>query len=227
MKSAGIFLLSILLLAAVPAAAEGISTGQISGDYAELRTADVWTGPCFANGEVGLTGNDALMAWRIRKGTWNAVALDGLSVMAVVHARSTLGDPYSNPLPAQAVLLVDNRATEAQHAALVQFAQAQNPELLNHLVAVESSPIRFQVDEWGRHGYVTVEAGQTARISTRALREDDRICHNESVFYPPLAANLDHAMPAVAMDSGYQGNHLGTTWKQSNRRGAFVGTFSF
>ena len=176
---------------------------------------------------MGLTGNDALMAWRIRKGTWNAVALDGLSVMAVVHARSTLGDPYSNPLPAQAVLLVDNRATEAQHAALVQFAQAQNPELLNHLVAVESSPIRFQVDEWGRHGYVTVEAGQTAKISTRALREDDRICHNESVFYPPLAANLDHAMPAVAMDSGYQGNHLGTTWKQSNRRGAFVGTFSF
>ncbi len=227
MKGAGIFLLSILLVAAVPAAGEGINTGQISGDYAELRTADVWTGPCFANGEVGLTGNDALMAWRIRKGTWNAVALDGLSVVAAVHARSTLGDPYSDPLPAQVVLLVDNRATEAQRAALVQFAQAQNPELLNHLVAVESSPIRFAVDEWGRHGYVTVEAGQTAKISTRTLHEDDRICYNESVYYPPLAANLDHAMPAVAMDSDYQGNHLGTTWKQSNRRGAFVGTFSF
>ena len=109
MKGAGIFLLSILLLAAVPAAGEGISAGQISGDYAELRTADVWTGPCFANGEVGLTGNDALMAWRIRKGTWNSVALDGLSVVAVVHARSTLGDPYSDPFRMRQVHVLRRR----------------------------------------------------------------------------------------------------------------------
>ena len=32
---------------------------QIAGDYVETRSADVWTGPCFANAEVGLAGDQA------------------------------------------------------------------------------------------------------------------------------------------------------------------------
>jgi hypothetical protein len=30
---------------------------QISGEYVETRSADVYTGQCFANGEVNLVGN--------------------------------------------------------------------------------------------------------------------------------------------------------------------------
>ncbi|OLE47236.1 MAG: hypothetical protein AUG46_07180 [Acidobacteria bacterium 13_1_20CM_3_58_11] len=36
---------------------------QIAGDYLESRSADVYTGQCFANGEVGLTGDEAILAW--------------------------------------------------------------------------------------------------------------------------------------------------------------------
>src|SRR5215208_7298199 len=74
---------------------------QISGDYIETRSADVWTGPCVANGEVNLAGDQAILAWRVTKGDWNGVALDGLSVVGVVKAGATLGDPYTNPYPAK------------------------------------------------------------------------------------------------------------------------------
>ena len=224
MKLKGLFLVLSLVLA-VPAMA------QISGQYIEARTADVYTGPCFANSEVNLTGHEAVLAWHIEKGSWTSAggegaALDGLSVVAVVRASATLGDPYASPLPAKSVLIVDARANQAQRTALVNFAQAQTGALLLDVVAIEVSPIRFAVDP-NRHGYATLEAANLARISTRAIGAADQLCHNEEIFYPPLAANLNHAMPAVAAESAYRGNHLGVNWSESGRRGSFLGTFSF
>lgn len=213
-----------LALAALPARAA--QAPQISGQYIESRTADVYTGPCFANSEVNLTGQDAVLAWHVDRGSWQGVPLDGLRVVAVVRAHSTLGDPYTNPLPAKTVMIVDERANAAQRAALANFAQAQAGGLLNDVIATEVSPIQFAVDA-GRHGYATLEAGHLAQVSTRAITSNDEICHNEEIFYPPLAANLGHSMPAVATHAGYSGNHLGATWSDSERRSAFVGTFSF
>src|SRR2546423_12567246 len=96
---------------------------QIRGDYLETRSADIYTGQCFANGEVNLVGNEAILAWHVQSGTWDGVPLQGLTVAAAVRAKSTLGDPYENPYPAKSVLLVDEQATEQQRAALVKFAQ--------------------------------------------------------------------------------------------------------
>src|ERR1041385_3079311 len=87
-----------------------LAAQEIRGDYVETRSADVYTGQCFANGEVNLVGNEAILAWHVRSGSWNGVPLDGLSVAAAVRAKATLGDPYADPYPAQAVLLVDDQA---------------------------------------------------------------------------------------------------------------------
>jgi hypothetical protein len=198
--------------------------GHVSGEYIESRTADVYTGPCFANSEVNLTGQEAVLAWHVDKGTWESVSLDGLSVAAVVRANATLGDAFSNPFPAKAVLIVDQRANAAQRAALVDFAQAQAGKLLSNVVATETGPIRFTVDA-SKHGTASLEVGDLAQITTRAITEADEICHNEDVYYQPLVSHLTHAMPAVATKSSYSGNHLGSTWNESNRRSAFIGTF--
>src|SRR5882724_8608624 len=96
---------------------------KIRGDYVETRSADVYTGSCFANGEVNLVGNEAILAWHVQSGTWDGVQLDGLTVAAAVRARATLGDPYANPYPAQAVLIVDEQSNPKQRAALVAFAK--------------------------------------------------------------------------------------------------------
>jgi hypothetical protein len=212
------------LLVAMPAIVHaGQGRSAISGDYAEFRNADVYTGPCFANSEVNLTGNDAVLAWHVRDGAWSGVPLSDMSVVAVVRASGTLGDPYDSPLPAKAVVMVDARANDAQRAALVQFAQAQAPELLADVVSVQAQPISFAI---AQHGFTTVQAGNLVRLSTRMLKMTDEICHNEAVYYPPLAEHLAHSMPVVAETSSYSGNSLGVTWNDSGRRSSFVGTFA-
>ena len=94
---------------------------QIRGDYIETRSADVYTGQCFANGEVNLVGDEAILAWHVQSGSWDGVSLDGLTVAAAVHAHATLGDPYENPYPAQAVLFVDDQATPQQSLGAGRF----------------------------------------------------------------------------------------------------------
>ena len=42
----------------------------VSGDYVEIRSCDVITGPCFANGEMQLTGGEAVLGWSVREGRW-------------------------------------------------------------------------------------------------------------------------------------------------------------
>lgn len=111
--------LSIFLLCVAAVAA----AQKIQGDYIETRSADVYTGSCFANGEVGLVGTEAILGWRVSRGGWDGVAIDGLSVAAAVKAKATLGDPYGNPYPAKAVLIVDDKATPSQRAALTAFAR--------------------------------------------------------------------------------------------------------
>ena len=66
---------------------------QISGEYMETRSADVYTGQCFANGEVNLVGHEAILAWHVRSGGWDNVPLEGLSIAAAVRANGTLGTP--------------------------------------------------------------------------------------------------------------------------------------
>ncbi|HUJ30684.1 MAG TPA: DUF1326 domain-containing protein [Candidatus Acidoferrum sp.] len=218
-------LLAAALLTVLPAASNAAQAGSaaISGDYAEFRNADVYTGPCFANSEMGLTGDSAVLAWHVRNGAWNGVSLADLSVVAVVHASNTLGDPYTSPLPAKTVFLIDSRANDAQRDSLIQFAQAQASGLLNDVVAVQSEPISFAI---AQHGYTTVQAGSLVHLATRTLRATDKICHNEDVYYPPLVGHLEHSMPVVAQNASYSGNHLGVTWNDSGRRSSFVGTFA-
>jgi hypothetical protein len=197
---------------------------QIYGDYVETRTADVWTGPCFANGEVGLTGQQATMAWKVREGSWDGVPLDGLTVVAVAKANATLGDPYNDPYPAKSVLIVDQNATAQQREALTNMAKAMGGRLLQNVLSVQSAPIMMEVGDEDHHGAVVLRAGDMAAIQTRALTNKDHFCGNEYTYYPPLTS-LNHAMPAMALDNEYLGKALGSVWRLYDMRSAFVGTF--
>jgi hypothetical protein len=215
-----------LLLIGVVALCSGLAAAEISGDYLETRSADVYTGQCFANGEVGLTGDQAILAWRVRQGSWEGVSLRGLSVVAAVKARGTLGDPYSNPYPAKAVIIVDSRADRQQRAALVRFAQAQAGELLRQIVHIEAAPIDLEVRQHhAHHGAALLRAGAFATVETRSLGDKDHLCGNEETYYPPLT-QLAHAMPAVAETDAYHGPGLGVSWETHGKRSAFVGSFA-
>lgn len=196
---------------------------QIRGDYIETRSADVYTGQCFANGEVNLVGDEAILAWRVQSGSWDGVPLDGLTIAAAVHARATLGDPDANPYPALAVLLVDDQATPQQSSALVAFAHQMGGELLGHVRQVIPAPMELVVNP-ERHGVALLRAGQFATVQTRPVNGKDHLCGNEVTFYPPLT-QLTHSMPAVALTDSYRGPGLDVDWESHGRRSAFVGTF--
>ena len=109
-----------IFAAEIPAA---IPAHQIYGNYVEARTADVYTGPCFANAEVGLVGQLAVFGWKVTKGSWQGVDLDGMSVVGVVRAHHTLGDVFESAYPVKAVMIVDSRANTEQRLALHSFAK--------------------------------------------------------------------------------------------------------
>lgn len=208
---------------AILLAAAGASAAQIYGDYLEVRSADVYTGPCVANAEVGLVGDQAILAWRIQKGSWDGVELGGLSVVGVVKAKATLGDPFADPYPARSVLIVDERADASQRRALESFARSMAGKLLDNVVMVAVAPIAFE--SAGPHGAVRLAAGEIARIETRCLNQGDHLCGNEEVYYSPLTA-LSHAMPAYTIVDQFKGDGLGVTWTLADKRSAFIGTFS-
>jgi hypothetical protein len=215
------------LLSGSLAFAAGIPTQRtVIGDYIEARTADVFTGPCFANSEGGLVGELAVFGWKIDKGSWQGVELDGLSVVGAVKAKATLGDVYHPYYPAKAVLIVDDKATPEQRIALRSFAQKMGGELLSDIVRVEYQPIDLAFKNNDLHSMqATLTAGSLAKIQTRALNEGDHLCRNEEVWYEPLS-KVNHAMPVYALAHNFKGQGLGTTWSSPEKRSAFVGNFA-
>ncbi len=211
--------LTILLLVAVPAWGASYS---VRGDYVEARTADVYTGPCVANGEMNLAGKEAIMAWRVADGMWGGVPLNGLSVVAVVKSSSTLGDVTAESPSAQSVIVVDQKANAAQKEALVSLAKSMAGDLLQDVVWVQQRPIEFKT---GGHGETTVQAGELASLETRCMSQTDQLCGNEDVYYPPLT-QVAQPMAAFTLANAFHGSGLNTTWSNADKRSAFVATFT-
>src|SRR5262245_45807708 len=117
------------LVAAVVALFLGGSAARaanITGEYLEARTCDVWTGPCFGNAQMGQAGKEAVMAWKVDDGSFSGVSLKGLGVALVVNADGTLGTNGIFPMKAdnkRSVIVVDEKATEQQRAALIDFVK--------------------------------------------------------------------------------------------------------
>lgn len=218
---------AIVLSAALTSLAfgAGLEKSRLHGEYVEARTADIFTGPCFANAEVNLMGDLAVFGWKVSKGNFEGVSLDGLGVVGVVKASATLGDVHTNAYPVKSVLIVDERANAEQRMALQKFAAKMGGDLMQQVVKVVYAPVDLTVKNNNIHSAsATLKAGAIAEITTRAIHDGDHICTNEEVWYQPLT-KLEHAMPAYSLAHSYQGDGLGTTWKSPEKRSAFVGTF--
>ena len=215
----------VLSTAATLSFAAGVPARGLTGTYMEARTADVYTGPCFANGEVDINGKEAVFGWKINNGAWKGVNLQGLGVVGVVRSKHTLGDINRPVNPATAVLIVDSRANPEQREALMAFAKSQAPDLLKNVVKVTYAPVDLAIENGNIHGGAArLTAGSLAEVRTRGLTEADHLCGNEDIYYPPLA-KLDHVMPAYALENSFQGEGLDGTWSVRFHRSGFIGTF--
>ena len=217
-------LLALVALACTPVFCAAI---EVTGQYLEVRSCDVYTGPCFANSEVGSTGREAILAWHIEQGKHNGVDLSGLNVVMVVRGSDTLGfggGLVIHPDPIRSVVLVDERADFQQRQALIEFATEKGSLVAGEVVRVDRVPIQIRIDQESMVGQL--KAGKVVEILTRQLTHHDHICSNEEIYYPPLA-EVDDYMPAVTVTGRFTGRGLRTHWSIPNTRGAFLASFTY
>src|SRR5262245_62108536 len=176
----------LLLPALLPTAAT--PAAEIRGQYVEARTCDVYTGSCFANADTGLTGKNAVLAWKVESGTIAGTKVDGLGVAAVLAAKETLGLKQSSS--GRAVLNVDERATKAQRGAPVGFGRSQAGGLVGEFFAVHAVPFDLTICKGDGESCAVLKAG-TVKVSTRCLDADhEKACGNETTLYPPLVKGV-------------------------------------
>jgi hypothetical protein len=215
----------LLSLAATLLLTAAASAESIRGQYLEARTCDIYTGPCFANAEIGLAGSEAMVAWKIEEGDWQGTRLDGLCVAVVLKADNTLGDDGVFPMAAEgikSVILVDDRGSAEQREALEGFARENASRYVADVQQVTAVPMSLENDhDRGRGRFV---AGKLAQIETRAMAKLDCVCTNEMVYYQPLT-EVKFASPVYALTQSYKGDGLDGRWTLNSTRSAFLGTF--
>jgi len=213
-------LLALLALAAAPLVAGG--KGSVSGAYVEARTAEVFTGGCIMGSEAETVGKQAVLAWKVDRGSFNGVTLDGLSVVAAVAGDRNLGiqEIGGTKATVKSAILVDQRANPAQQIALVAMANELSNGLVGTIVNVTPAPIQFA----DRGGEIQVSAPQVSLDVSKHMIHDPS-CGAMQWFHP-LAA-VDKAEMGLAAEHAFTGPGLGTKWSDPNRRSAFFGTFSY
>jgi len=237
MLASALTVLGSFFLAASPATTDA---ARIKGDYVEARTADVYTGPCFSNAEIFITGHQAVMAWKVTEGSWRGVKLDGLSVAAAVIGSTTFSEDDAKA--ARSVLIVDKKATPDQRDALVAMARELAGDRLKNVVAVRTSTLSILVEDHSAtpepvdsahkgHGMpsaplASFSAPGLSEILTRPLNAGDHSCGNETVAYAPLSRGVT-ALPAYTLRHNYAGGELDSRWNDPNCRSSFVGHFSY
>jgi hypothetical protein len=214
------------LLAAAPAlAADASSTPapSVTGTYVEARTAEVFAGGCVMNSEAETMGRQALLAWRVDRGTVAGVAIDGLSVVAALSGTHNLGMREMGgeaPTLVKALVYVDDRATPAQRDALVSLATTAIGDLALRVVDVQAVPIAFE----RTHHAAAVQAGD-AQLQVEAHIHHDPSCGAMQWFHP--LSRGAKAEVGLTRNQTFTGQSLGTRWQQIDKRSAFVGTFAF
>jgi len=210
---------------ALLAIAASAVAADISGDYLETRTCDVFTGPCFANSQVGLTGRQAILAWSIDQGIYQGVDLAGLKVVMTVRANDTLGfggGVVIHPYPIRSVILVDASATPEQQQALAAFARERAGDVAGDVVRIAPARIDLSIDHVDMVAFL--KAGKEIHVETRKLGKSDCVCSNEKTFYPPLT-EVENSAPAFIVDASFSGRGLGSQWSSPLTRGAYLATF--
>ena len=173
--------------------------------------------------EAETVGKQAVLAWKVDRGSYNGVSLDGLSVVAAVAGDKNLGIHRNRrrqgerPLgrvrrrPRQCGSA--DRAGRHGHRALEGQRRHRRQR---HLRRRFSSPIRNTA--------VHVAAGQVALDVSKHIPHDPT-CGAMQWFHPLVVdCGRDDRHRRSAQLHAARG--LGTKWSDPNKRSAFFGTFA-
>ena len=199
------------------------SNGTISGEYVEARTAEVFAGGCIMNSEAETMGRQAVMAWKVDRGSYQGVSLDGLAVVAAVNGDRNLGMREMGgeaPEMVKAALVVDARATDSQRDALVAMARELSKGVINDVVSVTPAQITY----WADNDRIAIAAPEVQLTVNKHLTHDPS-CGAMQWFRP--LTTIQQGSMGVAEAHAFSGSALGTKWSDPNKRSAFFAKFSY
>jgi len=226
MKYRNVMVAAAAVLLAAPFATLSVAgRGLVSGQYVEARTAEVFTGGCVMNSEAETMGKQAVLAWKVDRGSFNGVSLDGLSVVAALAGDRNLGmTEMGGAKPSvRSAVYVDERANPAQQIALVAMVNELSKGLVGTIVQVTPTLIEFA----DRGGEIQVSAGPGKSVSLDVSKHvpHDPSCGAMQWFHP--LGTVDDPEIGLAAQHVFSDSGLGTKWSDPNKRSAFFGTFSY
>src|SRR6202049_2762230 len=192
----------------VSVAAGGKAT--VTGQYVEARTAEIFTGGCIMGSEAETMGKQAVLAWKVDRGSFNGISLDGLSVVAAVAGDRNRGiqEIGGGKANIRSSVFVDDRANAAQRIALVAMATELSNGTVGTVISVSSTPVQFTDQDHAVH----VAAGQVALDVNKHVPHDPS-CGAMQWFHP--LSSMSDSEIGVAEQHSFTGTGLGTKWSRS------------
>ena len=195
---------------------------QLSGEYFENCNCDVVC-PCLVSTGAPLTARpsrgdcNVVLAFRIDKGNYGGVSLDGLNVVLAVHSPGPMADGNLS-----AAAYIDERADEQQTAALgAIFTGAEGgpmaafAPLITKQLGVKKTAIRYRVDGKNR----SVEVPGVMQMAVEPIPT----MHASGEIW--IAAGHPVAPDRMALAVGCSGSTFadyGMRWDNSGRNGHYA-----
>ena len=213
-------LIAVCILLAVPSMAS--DGNPLSGVYVEARTAEVFTGGCLMSSEAETTGRQAVLAWKVDRGSVNGVPLDGLVVIAAVLGDKNLGiHEIGGAKPvSRTALFVDERASASQRTLLLGMAKKLSGDLMGTIVSITSAPIQF-----ADNGHEFAVTAPKIALNVGKHAEHNAGCGAEQWFHP--LASITAAAIGMTNENSFTGSELGSKWSDPGKVSAFFGKFSY
>jgi hypothetical protein len=172
--------------------------------------------------EAETMGREAVLAWKVDRGAFNGISIDGLSVVAALAGDRNLGiqEIGGDKPTVRSTVFVDEKANAAQRLALVSMATELSRGLLGTIVAVTPAPIKFADGS----AEVAVRTNELALEVAKHFVHDPS-CGSTQWFHP--LSSIDDAVVGLASQHTFTGSGLGAKWSDPNKRSAFFGTFTY
>ena len=188
---------------------------ELSGSYFESCNCEAAC-PCVFLGPPTTGECTAIVGWHIDDGDYEGLSLDGLNVALAVHAPGHMAETQW-----RAALYLDDRASEAQHAALAGIFSGSaggHPAVLGahigEVLGVASAPMTFEADRSSR----ALRVGEVVDVRINAMAGQGE--RQVTIANHPLAVSPGHELVAARSDHFRFTDH-GYEWELSDRNGFF------
>lgn len=192
----------VILLGAAQAAAQ--KPAPVRGDYAEMRSGEVYTCGCLYSSEMVTAGREAILVWRISNGNYRGTPLAGVKVAAVVVGESNLG---AYPGARRSALYLDGITSDSQQQAILALWRREYSGVLGDVSAVHLT--RFSFELQGETAHVAIPGIVEIQARKAQLPED---AHPGSfLWYGPFTP-LRESFLATALHYEYSGGDFQRQW---------------